>query len=401
LTPTLTAYRNAEIDRSGVATLYRVLIAISVFFIPMKALAITVAGQSVYIPYIGLAIASIFLARQLFEIFLRWFAKPMAVVWTLTLFYYWQTGFQANVFVFGVKIFITFAMAAVYVILLRENERPVIKALYAGAVVSVFYMLYQGISLDLFGSSLPFTAIDAFQIGRGLGSRYGFVRTTGFTEEPSYIAVMMVGIALIVYSFGKRSGESQTGRFWVLGLGLLLCTSNSLIATIPLLAIFTLFSFLRAPFAFFVCFYLVNLFIAPYVVNLDETFFARFSSYQQFLSLPSARWWFGIGFNQYATTFQFPTFYSPEGVSTLVVDSIASLWGGVLLEGGIVFATLFCFYLSRISQASKDATGFALIAILIMLANYYSPWWPIVSFALAYTVISRLPRNDSAIPATE
>jgi len=369
-----------------------------VFFIPMKALAIPIAGQSVYIPFVGLLVSGVFLVSPVARQFFRHFIAPMAAVAGLSVLYYWHTGFQADVFVFAAKIGVLFAMAALYIYLLRWDERKVMTFLYWGCAVSVVYMAYQAISLAAFGASLPFTSFEPLQIGRGLGARYGLVRTTGFTEEPSYVAVMLVGTGLMLRAFEKRSGESQRRRYWVLMLGLLFCTSNSLFAILPLLALFSLFYVLRAPFLFFVVFYAANLLVTPYVLNLDESFFARFSSYAQFMHLPATQWWFGIGFNQYATL-PFPVFVSPEGFSTLVVDSIASLWGGVLLEGGIVFATLFCLYLSRLTQTARDGTGYALMAILIMLANYYSPWWPIVSLALAYTIVSRDPSPFPPLPS--
>jgi hypothetical protein len=146
------------------------------------------------------------------------------------------------------------------------------------------------------------------------------------------------------------------------------------------------------PYLFFALFYAVNLALAPRMLNLDETFFARFSSYAQFLRLPESQWWLGIGFNQYSTL-PTPVFLNAAGTPTFAVDSIASLWGGMLLEGGLAFATAFCLYVDRVTCAARDLTGYALVAILIMLANYYSPWWPIVSLALAYAVYSR---NSSA-----
>jgi hypothetical protein len=319
----------------------------------------------------------------------------MTVIFSLSLFYYWQTGFHADVFVFDAKIGAMLAMSALYILSLRSDEKRLTDYLFAGIAVSVVYMIYQGVSLQLFGGGLPFTSIDFFEIGRGLGSRYGFVRTTGFTEEPSYIAVILVGSGLLFRSYQIRTGEVQTRRYWVILLGLMLCTSNSLFATVPLLLLFSLFYSIRAPFLFFVAFYALNLAIAPAVINIDETFFARFSSYEQFVRLPPWQWLTGTGFNQYSSL-QFPVFVNEDGIATMVVDSIASLWGGVLLEGGIFFALLFCLYLSRITQVAKSGTGFALMAILIMLANYYSPWWPIVSLALAYALVSRESPEEAA-----
>lgn len=356
----------------------------------MKALAIPLAGQSIYVPFIGLLISGIYLLSPIGKLFFKHFTGPLTAVLGLCLIYYVLTGYHADVFVFGAKILTLFAMAALYLYLLQLNEGQVMKYLYWGAVVSIVYMVYQALSVTFFGSGLPLTSVSELQIGRGLGSRYGLVRTTGFTEEPSYIAVMLVGTGLMLRSYEKRSQSSQRSRYFVLLVGLLLCTSNSLLATLPLLILFSFFYYFRAPFLFFIVFYLANLAIAPLVLNIDESFFARFASYAQFLGLPASRWWLGIGFGQYSSL-PYPVFISPEGLSTFVVDSIASLWGGVLLEGGIVFATLFCLYLTRITQLAKDSTGYALMAILIMLANYYSPWWPIVSLALAYTIASRNP----------
>ncbi|CAN5395260.1 hypothetical protein BH11ARM2_BH11ARM2_10630 [soil metagenome] len=361
----------------------------------MKAFAIQFAGQSIYIPYIGLGLSLIFILPSVVQQFLRYFTAPMTAILALSLFYYWHTGYEATVFVFAFKIGVLFALAALYIHLLQIDERAVMRFLFLGAAVSVAYMVYQAVSVAAFGAGLPFTSIEAFQIGRGLGSRFGIVRTTGFTEEPSYAAVMMIGTGLMLRSYEIRSGEKQKKRYYVLLLGLILCTSNSLFATLPLLALFSFCYFLRVPLVFFILFYAVNLAITPIVVNIDETFFARFTSYSQFLKLPVSDWWLGIGFNQYSTL-PTPVFISDEGIPTLAVDSIASLWGGVLLEGGIVFATMFCLYVDRLTRAARDSTGYALMAILIMLANYYSPWWPVVSLALAYTIVSRKPRIEVA-----
>jgi hypothetical protein len=384
-------------QRSDADSIVKAIFFFAVFFIPMKAFALPLAGQSIYVPYIGLAIGSVFLLTDLARILVRNFSIPLGALLGLSLLYYWETGYQADVFVFPAKILVMFAMSSLFIFLLRRDEDAVMRYLFAGIAISVVYMVYQAVSVYFFGAGLPYTSIEIFQIGRGLGSRYGLVRTTGFTEEPSYMAVMLVGTALMLRSYQMRRGLSQGRRFAVIAIGLLLCTSNSLFATLPLLLLFGLFAFLRVPFLFFVLFYAVNLSIAPAVLNVDETFFARFSSYIQFLRLDPSQWWFGIGFNQYSKL-EFPRFVSPEGTATLVVDSIASLWGGVLLEGGIFFATLFCLYLSRLTRVAKDSTGFALMAILIMLANYYSPWWPIVSLALAYTVVSQDSHNKPQTP---
>jgi len=366
------------------------VLTLAAFFLPMKALAMSAGGQSVYLPYLALLPLTAVAIRPLAGIFARFFGGATLTVLGLSVFYYWQSNFDAGVFVFAAKVVVTLAMASLYIHLLRQDERAVMRYLFAGIAISIVYMVYQGISALLFGANLPLTSITALDIGRGIGQRFGFVRVTGFTEEPSYIAVILVGSALMLYTYAKRSGESQRWRIAVIVAGLLLCTSNNLFATLPLLAVFSLFFYLRVPFLFFVVFYLGNLFVAPRLLNLDESFFARFSSYSQFMALPQSRWWFGIGFNRYATL-ETAQYISPEGLPGLVVSSIASLWGGILLEGGIVFTTLFCTYISRVCTQARSAAGYSLVAILIMLANYYSPWWPIVSLAIAYAIVSREP----------
>jgi len=317
------------------ASIQPTILTLAAFFLPMKAFAVSAGGQSIYLPYLALVPVVAIVLVPLTGIYLRYFGSSTLLVFGLTLLYFWQSGFDPTVFVFGAKIAVTLAMSALYIHLLRVDERAVMRYLYAGIAVSVAYMLYQAASSMVFNGGLPFTQIAALDIGRGIGARFGFVRVTGFTEEPSYIAVILVGAALMFNTFGRRSGESQKRRVAVIILGLLLCTSNNLFATLPLLALFSLFYYLRVPFLFFVAFYMANLFLAPQLLNLDESFFARFSSYSQFLNLPDTQWWFGIGFNRYSTL-NAAQYVSPEGLPGLVVSSIASLWGGLLLEGGIV-----------------------------------------------------------------
>ena len=378
------------------ASLQPLILTLAAFFLPMKAFAVSAGGQSIYLPYLALLPVAAVCLVPLTGIYLRYFGGVTLLVFALSILYFWQSGYDPSVFVFGAKIAVTLAMSALYIHLLRTDERAVMRFLYAGIAVSIVYMLYQALSAILFGANLPLTSIGALDIGRGIGARFGLVRVTGFTEEPSYIAVILVGAALMFNTFAKRSGESQKRRIAVILIGLLLCTSNNLFATLPLLAVFSLFFLLRAPFLFFVVFYLANLFVAPQLLNLDESFYARFSSYSQFLNLPHTQWWFGIGFNRYSSL-DIAQYVSPEGLPGLVVSSIASLWGGLLLEGGIVFTTLFCFYVSRVCTEARSAAGYSLVAILIMLANYYSPWWPIVSLALAYAIVSREPYRGANI----
>ena len=356
----------------------------------MKALAINIGGFSIYIPYLSLALIGVVALKDIFAIFWRNFVLPCSFVLIYSLIYFLTTSFSPSVFVFLAKITVTLLMAAMYIYLLRKDERSAVQYLYYGSVVSIVFMVYQAISTIGFGTSLPFTTVPGLDIGRGISSRFGLLRVTGFTEEPSYIAVMLLGTLMILRSYAVRSGESQSKQMWVVGLGLLLCTSNNLFATLPLVLIFSIFSYYNLPFLFFVLFYLVNVVATPLLINVDESFFARFSSYGQFLGLDSFHQLLGIGFGQY-NTLPIPQFVSSDGIPSLLVDSLASLWGGLLLEGGAIFTVVFCVYVSKISLSSKNGFGFAFVAILLMLANYYSPWWPIVSLALAYTIVSKTP----------
>jgi hypothetical protein len=136
----------------------------------MKAFAIPFAGQSIYIPFVGMLISGIYLLTPVGKLFLQHFVAPMTVVGVLSLFYYWRTGYDPSVFIFGVKIVALFAMSALYLYLIQKDEGLVMKYLAYGATISVAYMMYQAVSVLFFGSGLPFTSVAELQIGRGLGS---------------------------------------------------------------------------------------------------------------------------------------------------------------------------------------------------------------------------------------
>ncbi len=356
----------------------------------MKAVCLNLAGNSIYLPYLALFVVGMLAFKELASIFTSKFIFVYAIVIVFSLIYFAMTGYNLSVFVFSAKILTTLLVSTMYIYLLRSHEDEMMNYLYYGSVVSIVYMGYQAISIAFFGTGLPFTTISALDIGRGISSRFGLLRVTGFTEEPSYMAVMLLGVMLLLYSYGLRIEKSQRKRMWVIGVGLLLCTSNNLFATIPLVFLFWIFSLFNVSLLFFVCFYFANFLVTPFLLNVDESFFARFSSYHQFLDLKPMQQILGIGFNQYRSL-PIPQFVTPEGSATLVVESLGSLWGGILLEGGVVFSSLFCIYVARVSRESRHGFGFAFVAILIMLANYYSPWWPIVSLALAYSIHSQEP----------
>lgn len=174
-------------------------------------------------------------------------------------------------------------------------------------------------------------------------------------------------------------------------IGLVLCTSNNLFATIPLLLLFGLFYRWKIPWMFFLVFYAANLIIFSYLMNLDASFFARFSSYNIFITLPLEQKIFGIGLNQAAAELGLVRFVNENGLEGDLYDPLSSLWGGLLVEGGILFTACFCLYVTRLTTYAKDGTAYALMASLLMLANYYSPWWPVLSLTIAYVLHSRHP----------
>jgi len=376
--------------RAGVISLTPFLCFLAAFFLPMKALRLSIGQLSLYLPFFAIGLAALLAPRALAGIGLRFFAGPFLVLLGFTLLDFARAGFDPSVFVFTFKILIMLAMAATYYWLLRCDETAVMRALSWGIYATVAFMLYQYVSVTFFHQALPLTTVQGLEIGRGIGGRYGFTRVTGFTEEPSYVAVMLLGSLFLLRSYQQRSGVSQRRTIGVIVAGLLLCTSNSLFAALPILLLFSLFYRLRITWLFFVVFYAANLLIYPIVLNRDETFFARFSSYSQFAALPPDQKILGIGFNQYATL-ELPQFVNALGITTQIVESLGSLWGGLLLEGGIIFTVIFCLYVDHLIRGARWGTGYALMAILIMLANYYSPWWPIVSLALAYVLYSRAP----------
>lgn len=378
--------------------LYPAALFLGLFFLPMKAFHFSIGEQSVYPSYLAILILAAVNFKTFSGSYLSFFRTPTLVLMGFGVLYYIRTGFDFSVFIFVFKIIIALLMTTAYLRLLHYDERRTMRYLAWGIGATVAYMIYQFLSTTFFGWSLPFTTIAPFEIGRGLSSRFGLNRVTGFTEEPSYVAVMLIGSFFLLRSYERRSGISQKHIKLLMVIGMLLCTSDNLLATLPLLLLFGLLSRYRLTWLFFVLFYAANLVIYPQVLNLDESFFARFSSYSLFAAEPFMTQLLGIGFNQY-NKLNVIQYMTPEGLPGLVVESLGSLWGGLLLEGGIVFTVCFCLYIIRLVNGAKFGTGFALMAILIMLANYYSPWWPITSFALAYVLYSRYPMKT--IPNTE
>jgi hypothetical protein len=73
------------------------------------------------------------------------------------------------------------------------------------------------------------------------------------------------------------------------------------------------------------------------------------------------------------------------------VASLASIWGAWLFEGGVVLVALVIWWLAHVIRGAGWREGLALVALLLMLSNYNSPWWPIVSLAVAECMVDRRP----------
>jgi|GEM_PF-2560698 len=369
---------------------YSIALFLGLFCLPLKAFHFSLGDQSIYPSYLAILMLGAVNFKVFAQNYLTYFRKPTLVLLGFTVMDYVRLGLDPSVFVFTFKIGVALLMSVAYLRLLNYDERKAMQYLAWAIKATVAFMLYQFISCTFFGYSLPLTTIAPFEIGRGLGSRFGLIRVTGFTEEPSYVAVMLIGCFFLFHSYQLRSGVSQKWIKATIVGGMLMCSSDNLFATLPLLLFFGLLYRYRLTWLFFVLFYAANLIIYPRVLNLDESFFARFSSYSLFAAEPFTTQLLGIGFNQY-NKLNVIQYITPEGLPGLVVEALSSLWGGLLLEGGILFTICFCLYANRLVNIAKFGTGYALMAILIMLANYYSPWWPILSFALAYVLHSRAP----------
>ncbi len=378
-------------SRSNLSPEFKIACVLAMFFMPMKAFHLSPANFSVYLPYLAIVVCLLFSGRKLTEIYAEHFAGPTAVLFGFCVFHFFKTGMQLNVFVTFFKLIITLLMATVYLRLLQEDERKAMRMMLAGIYASLMFMVYQAISFVFFNITLPFTTTNFLEIGRGISERNGIIRVTGFTEEPSFIAVMLISCLFLFHSYQSRSGESMKRVKIYIVLGLLLCTSNNLFATIPLLLLFALFYKRKKVWMFFLVFYAANLIFFSSLMNIDASFFARFSSYNIFISLPLDQKIFGIGFNQAATELGLVRFVSDIGLEGDLYDPLSSLWGGLLVEGGILFTACFCMYMSRLTMMAKHATGYALMATLLMLANYYSPWWPVLSLTVAYVLHSTAP----------
>jgi hypothetical protein len=355
------------------------------FLIPLKAARFDVAGLSLYFSYIVAAVVFVRYHRRVLGTFTTWFMLPMLV---LALFAGWGIARNAGLvgpFITIAKLTIALVTTSTFVVLLTRVEGAVYRGLFAGVATSVAYMVYQLISSLAFGFGLPFTTSARWQIGLGLSRRYGLVRVTGFTEEPSFIATMLVGSVLLLTAFASRHGFTSWWRMSTMigAIGLALCTSNNMFATIAIILGSWILIHRGRVTLVLASYYVAAILVTPYVLNRDITYYSRFSPYDIFLRSSPIDQIAGRGLGSY------PAYFAREQVSFNGVDvaSLASVWGGFLFDGGVLLAALVVWWIARVIRRSPWREGIALFAVLIMLSNYNSPWWPLVSLALAQCLV--------------
>ena len=316
-----------------------------------------------------------------------WFALPFVVLMT---FAAWAVvrgaGLLDPTITLG-KVAVAFGVTAVFGVLTVRAQDWLYRGLLAGVLLSVAYMGYQYVSSVFFGFGLPFTTSSRWSIGLGLSSRYGLPRVTGFTEEPSFIATLLVGATLLNVAYAYRRSKPTFLKVSVLagGVGLAMCTSNNLFATAIIIAAFWPFVRNRRIVVLFGTYYAIALVITPVVLYRDVTFFARFSAYDIFLRSGPLDQLLGRGLGSYGHYFMINqvTFDGQD------VASLASIWGAWLFEGGLVLVALVIWWLAHVIRGAGWREGLAFVAVLLMLSNYNSPWWPIVSLALAECMVDR------------
>lgn len=355
--------------------------------VPLKAARLDVAGLSLYATYLIVAVVAVRYWRSVLTNVRDWFLGPICVVLAFAAWAVVQGAGLTGPIVTSGKIVVALGVAAAFAVLLVRAERWVYRGLLAGVLLSVAYMAYQWISSVFFGFALPFTTSAPLSIGLGLSRRYGFARVTGFTEEPSFIATILVGATLLNVAYAIRTTRPNFLKVSVLAgaFGLAMCTSNNLFATLLIVAAFWPFIRRRRIALMLGVYYFAVLVVTPFVLLRDTTFYARFSAYDIFLGSDPIHQVVGRGIGSY------PNFFAIHQVQFDGQDvaSLASIWGGWLFEGGIVLVGLVIWWLAGVVRGAGWREGLALIAVLLMLSNYNSPWWPIVSLALAQCLVQR------------
>jgi hypothetical protein len=355
------------------------------FFIPIKAARLDIAGLSLYLPYLA-ALVVAFAATSVQGVIRERLTGPVVVV---TLFAAWgvvRTGDPVGPTVTLAKLMITFVATGAFVVLLRQHERQLYLGLLSGVAISVIYATYQWISGRFFNFGLPYSSIASLKVGLGLSSRYGLTRATGFTEEPSFMATLLVGSVLLLVAYAFRT--KQFGLLKVSlalgGIGSFVATSNNLFATVLIVAASWPFIRRRRIAVILVIYYLGVLLVTPFVLNRDVTYYSRFFAYDVFRKSSLINQILGRGIGTYPSFFRafHPQFEGQD------VASLASVWGGFVFEGGVVLAVLVIVWLATIIHRTQWREGLALLALLLMLSNFNSPWWPIVSLALAQCFVT-------------
>jgi hypothetical protein len=200
------------------------------------------------------------------------------------------------------------------------------------------------------------------------------------------MATLLVGSVLLLIAYAHRTRQPGILKVSVaLGaIGLFVTTSNNLFATVLIVAAAWPFIRRRHIATVLAVYYLVVLWITPFVLNRDVTYYSRFFAYHVFLDSSLIDQFLGRGIGAYPSFFRafHPQFQGQD------VASLASIWGGFIFEGGVVLVVLVVGWLATVVRRTQWREGLALLALLLMLSNYNSPWWPIVSLALAQCFVS-------------
>jgi hypothetical protein len=373
----------------GAPALLAVLVGLT---IPLKAARLDVAGLSLYVAFVLAGLAFVRYWRDSLANLVAWFTAPAVVLLT---FAAWGVvrgaGVVGPTVTLG-KLGVAFAVTAVLGVLTRRAEDWLYRGLLGGVVLTVVYMAYQLVSSVFFGFALPFTTSERWQIGLGLSSRYGLPRVTGFTEEPSFVATVLVGATLLNIAYAVRRNRSVFLRVSVLAgaAGLAMSTSNNLFATSIIIAAFWPFIRRRRVMLLFAAYYVVAVLVTPFVLTRDVTYYARFSAYDIFLSSNILEQLLGRGVGAYDRFFEI----NQVQFDGQDVASLASVWGAWLFEGGIALVALVIWWIAQVTRRAGWLESLSFIALLLMLSNYNSPWWPIVCLALAECLVGRGRRKD-------
>jgi hypothetical protein len=365
-----------------------VLLAIAVgLTVPLKAARLDVAGLSLYATFVIAAVAAVRYWRAVTRFAVSWFSAPVAVLAFFAMWAVLRGAGPLDPSVTVGKVVVACVVAAVFGVLTLRAQDGLYRGLLFGILLTVAYMGYQLVSARFFAFGLPFTSSARWSIGLGLSSRYGLTRVTGFTEEPSFVATMLVGATLLNVAYAHRRSKPLFLKVSVLAgaLGLAMSTSNNLFATTLILAAFWPFVRNRRVMLLLSTYYLVALVVTPIVLFRDVTYYSRFSAYDIFLRSGPVDQLFGRGTGAYSSYFEL----NQVQFGGQDVASLASIWGAWLFEGGLVLVALVIWWLARVIRGAGWREGVALLALLLMLSNYNSPWWPIVSLALAECLVTR------------